>query len=99
MPLTHDQIKFLRHHAHPLKPVIIVGANGITDNLLVEVVSALQAHELIKIKVRAETHEKRAEIIEQLCQHTQAEMIQRIGHNLTLFLANKDKPKYHLPKQ
>ena len=36
MPLSKNQIKHLRSLAHNLKPVILVGQNGVTDNVINE---------------------------------------------------------------
>ncbi len=98
MKLTNSQIRYLRSQAHALKPVVMVGANGITESLMEELNIALSAHELIKVKVRAEEREDRDEMIEYLCNKSGAQKIQRVGHNLTLFRRNPDKPKYQLPK-
>ncbi|WMS86489.1 ribosome assembly RNA-binding protein YhbY [Pleionea litopenaei] len=98
MKLTTSQVRYLRSLAHSLKPVVMVGANGITEGLLDELSNALATHELIKVKVRAEEREERDEIIELLCRKSGAQNIQRVGHVLTLFKRNSDKPKINLPK-
>ena len=98
MKLSTAQIRFLRSHAHKLKPVVMVGANGVTENLLLELEIALNSHELIKVKVRAEEREDRDAMIEAICKASGAFNVQRIGHIITLFRRNPDKPKYTLPK-
>lgn len=98
MKLSTSQVRFLRSQAHSLKPVVLVGANGVTENLLEELELALNTHELIKIKVRAEEREERDQMIERICQKSGAIKIQRVGHNLTLFRRNPAKPKIILPK-
>ncbi|NVJ49928.1 MAG: ribosome assembly RNA-binding protein YhbY [Gammaproteobacteria bacterium] len=98
MKLTTSQVRYLRAQAHALKPVVMVGANGITDGLLEELNQALNIHELIKVKVRAEERDERDELITQLCRRSGAQNIQRVGHVLTLFRRNSDKPKISLPK-
>jgi RNA-binding protein len=79
MKLSTSQVRFLRSQAHSLKPVVLVGANGVTDNLLEELDVALNTHELIKIKVRAEEREERDQMIERICQKSGAIKIQRVG--------------------
>ncbi|MBU2806158.1 YhbY family RNA-binding protein, partial [Acidithiobacillus ferridurans] len=39
----------LRGQAHALKPVVIIGAHGITDAVLAELEVAIHAHELVKV--------------------------------------------------
>jgi len=70
--------KKLKSQAHSLKPVIMVGQAGLTDAVLAEIEIALDNHELIKIKIRAERIE-RNKITEQICKSSGAELIQSIG--------------------
>ncbi len=97
MKLSNKQIRHLRGLAHDLKPVVIVGDKGLTSAVIEETKVALEAHELIKVKVRAEEREDRQLMIEQICQKTGAAFIQRVGHIVTLFKRHKD-PKIALPK-
>ncbi len=70
----------LKAAAHQLKPVIIVGSKGMTEALIDEANEALQAHELIKIKVNAEDKGAREILTMNLCEALGAEFIQLIGH-------------------
>ncbi len=98
MPLTRPQIKHLVSLAHHLKPVIMVGQNGVTENLLNELNIALDHHELVKIKIAGEDRDSRNEMIRRLCENSSAEKVQTIGKTLTLFKRNPKKPKIELPK-
>ena len=44
--------KLLRKNSYSLKPVVIIGQNGLTDAVLSEIDASLNAHELIKIHIR-----------------------------------------------
>ena len=96
--LASNQIRHLRAKAHALKPVVMLGANGLTANVLAEINGALDHHELIKVKVVAEDREQKAEFVETICAELQATKVQVLGHNLTLFRAKKKKSNYPLPK-
>ena len=48
--LNSQQRNLLRKEAHNLKPVVIIGKNGVTAEIISAVDAALTAHELIKIK-------------------------------------------------
>lgn len=50
MELNSQQAKYLRGLAHALKPSVLVGKNGITEEAVAAVDAALEAHELIKVK-------------------------------------------------
>lgn len=97
MKLSNKQIRHLRGLAHDLKPVVMIGDKGLTANVIEELEIALNAHELIKVKVRAEEREERDQMIEKLTQKTGSTFIQRVGHVVTLFKRNKEA-KIALPK-
>jgi len=82
--------KQLRANAHALKPVVMVGQSGLTDAVLAEVDLALNSHELIKVKIRAERDERK-EISEKMCAATGAELIQSIGQVTVLYRLNPKK--------
>lgn len=82
--------KRLRAEAHALKPVVIVGQSGLTDAVLAEIELALNIHELIKVKIRAE-REERPQISEKICAVTGAELIQAIGQVIVIYRLNPNK--------
>jgi RNA-binding protein len=98
MSLSRSQIKHLVSLAHHLKPVIMVGQHGVTENLLKELEIALDHHELVKIKIAGEDRDSRQQMIQQLCEASGAQTVQAIGKTLTLFRRNRQKPKIELPK-
>lgn len=82
--------KKLRAQAHSLKPVIIIGQAGLTDAVLTETGIALDHHELIKVKIRAERDERK-ELCGQLCAKTGADLIQTIGQIAVIYRHNPKK--------
>lgn len=82
--------KQLRANAHTLKPVVIIGQSGLTDAVLAEVELALNSHELIKVKIRAERDERKL-ISEKICGTTGAELIQSIGQIVVIYRYNPKK--------
>ncbi len=91
MPLSASQKRHLRALAHPLRPVVLVGQAGVTAALLREADLALQAHELIKLKISASDRELRDEMIERISEQCGAETVQRIGHTVVLYRPNPKK--------
>jgi len=80
----------LRARAHALRPVVIVGQAGITPGVMNEINVALDYHELIKVRVNAADREQRREMVSRICGDTGAELIQSMGHIVTLFRENPD---------
>jgi len=99
MSLSKSQLKHLVALTHNLKPVIMVGQNGVTENIIKELEIALDFHELVKIKIAGEDKESRAEMIKQLSSAVDTETVQKIGKTLTLYRRNKQKPKIELPNK
>jgi RNA-binding protein len=86
--------KHLRSLAHHLKPVVIVGKNGIGGQFIASVDAALNDHELIKIKF-GEFKEEKKEMSAQISGETQSEVIGIIGHVVIFY---RRHPQPHLRK-
>ncbi len=97
MPLLKHQIKYLTSLTHNLKPVVMIGQKGITENILKELEIALDFHELVKIKIAGDDRDERAEIIEKLIDKSSADVVQKMGKTLSLYRKNNSKPKITLP--
>ncbi|RIZ65183.1 MAG: ribosome assembly RNA-binding protein YhbY [Methylococcales bacterium] len=82
--------KKLRADAHTLKPVVTIGQSGLTAPVLAEIELALDHHELIKVKIRAE-RDSRKLISEQIHNETGAEIIQSIGQVVVIYRLNPKK--------
>lgn len=82
--------KRLKTLAHGLNPVVIIGQAGLTDAVLAETEVALNAHELIKVKIRSDRDERKL-IGEKICRETGAELIQSIGQIVVIHRINLQK--------
>ena len=96
--LTNAQNRFLRGQAHGLKPLLQVGAKGVTDALIAEVDGALEHHELIKVKVAGEDRDVREAMIGELTERSGAALVQKIGKTAVLYRPSKDKRQIVLPR-
>lgn len=97
MNLNNKQKQHLKGLAHSLKPVVLLGANGLTEGVLAEINIALDHHELIKVKVASEDRELKNAVIDAIVRETGAIKVQTIGHILVLFRPS-EKQKIVLPK-
>lgn len=93
MKLTSKQKQELKAMAHTLKPVIMIGSNGLTEAVLSETDRALDDHELIKVKISGEDKAFRKQVAEDMAQQLRAECVQIIGRTLVLYRINPDKHK------
>lgn len=88
--LTKDALKTLNTRAQQLKPVVLIGNNGLTANTLHEIDVALTAHELIKVRVNAASKEERDAMINEMAKQHGAEIVKTIGHVVVLYRENLD---------
>ena|SRR5690606_10502641 len=95
--LTSRQISHLRALGHALKPVVMIGNNGLTEKVLHEIETALNAHELIKIKVHGDDRALRTQMLEEICSKSNATAVHHIGKQLVIY-RQADKPKILFPK-
>lgn len=96
MSITDKQIIFLRKSCHHLKPIVTVGAAGLTDNVMSEIELALSHHELVKMKLNGDSSERKAMTVK-IVAETGAVLVQTIGHTASFYREAK-KPVIKLPK-
>ncbi len=77
--LSAKEKRNLKAAAHSLKPVIMIGDKGITAGLIAETDSSLEHHELLKVKIAHNEKALRQELIDELCQQTEATLINMMG--------------------
>ncbi len=96
MTLTDQQKRKLRGYAHGMKPVLWLGAEGASEAVLAELETALDHHELIKVKLRVGDRQARDAAIATLCEASSAELVQRIGNVAVLFRRNAENPRVNV---
>lgn len=79
MPLNPKARQALKAKAHALKPIIMIGNNGLSDSVQKEIDRALYDHELIKIRFLSEDRDLRREFLATICEAHSAELVQVIG--------------------
>jgi RNA-binding protein len=80
----------LKAKAHHLKPVVLLGAKGLTPSVIEETNIALKTHELIKVKINGAEKEDRQLIAADMCAQLQAELVQLIGSTAIIYRKNEE---------
>ena len=96
------QKKYLRGLAHSLKPVVLIGQKGLTDDLLKSAEQAFQSHELIKVKFNDfKEKEQKEQISSVLVKKTGSELVGSVGHIYIFFKQHNDpeKRRIQLPQR
>ena len=96
MELNSGQIKRLRAEGHrlKLKPVVIIGHKGLSENLHHEIDVALNHHELIKLRIPALDKPGKRELSQSICEQHQACLVESIGSVIVIYRRNKETDRY-----
>lgn len=86
------QKQYLRSEAHHLKPLVYIGKQGITPGLITAINTALDDHELIKVKF-VDLKDEKKELTTQILEEINCIMPGNIGNTLILYRENKDESK------
>ncbi len=95
--LNGAQRKQLRGLAHQLEPIVQIGKAGLSPAAREEVDRALDHHELIKVRVRADRPERK-ELIAAIEETMACEVVGQVGHVAILYRPNVDEPKIRLER-
>jgi RNA-binding protein len=95
--LTGKQRSYLKGIANNIDPIFQIGKNGITENFIKQVEEALEAREIIKIKVLNNSLLEAKEVASTLAEETNAEFVQSIGNKFVLYRESKENKKISLP--
>ena len=91
MELTSKQRAQLRGLANSIDTILIVGKDGIGDNLVKQANDALEARELIKCRVLENAMLTAREACDELSRLTRSEPVQVIGTRFVLYRQHYDK--------
>src|SRR4051812_3347592 len=97
MDLSNVAKRYLRGLGHHLDAVVNVGKEGVDPGVVKATRSALQTHELIKVKLNQNLEGEREDAIAALAEGTEAAVVHTIGRVALLYKPRKDKPKILLP--
>ena len=93
MELTSKQRAQLRGVANSIDTIVIIGKDGITENLVKQANDALEAREIIKCKVLENSLLTAREACDELSRLTRSESVQVIGTKFVLYRQHYDKSK------
>ena len=93
MELTSKQRAQLRGIANTLDTIVIIGKDGITENLIKQANDALEAREIIKCRVLENSLLTAREACDELSRLTRSEQVQVIGSKFVLYRQHYDKSK------
>ena len=84
----------LRAAGHHLSPVVQIGKEGITAPVLRQLDDALETHELVKVKLGAESPEGRFEAAERIAAEPGVHLAQVLGRTLLAYRRHPERPRF-----
>ena len=96
--LTSKQRAQLRALANSMDTIMQVGKGGVTDNLISTVSDALEARELIKLRVLENSDYTPREAAEALAEATGADVVSVIGTRFVLYRESEKRKRIELVK-
>ncbi len=95
--LTGKQRSYLKTMANGLETIMHIGKGGVTENVIKQIDEALEARELIKIKLLNNSMLEAKETANEIAEAVRAEYVQSIGGRFVLYRESEEK-KINLPK-
>lgn len=95
--ITGKQRSYLKSLAHKIDPIFQIGKNGLTENFIKQLDEALEARELIKVKILKNSFLNATEVASELAERLGAEFVQSIGNKFVLYRESKENKKIELP--
>ena len=84
----------LRGHGHRLSAIVQIGKGGITPAQVKQVEQALDDHELVKVKVAADSPSDRFAVAERLAQQPGVNIVQIVGGAIVIYKRHPRTPHY-----
>lgn len=97
--ITSKQRSFLKALAHDLDPIVYIGKAGVTENVVKEIDTCLEARELVKVKLQEGCTLAPKDVANDLLEPLGAEFVQAIGRKFTLYRESKENKQIVLPRK
>ena len=94
--MTTKQRAKLRAMCNTMDPILHIGKDGITDNLIKQCWDALEARELIKVTVQKNAPFTAREACDELCARVHAEPVQTIGSRFCIYRQARENSRIRL---
>jgi len=95
---TNEQRKYLRGLGHRIKPLVLVGKEGVTPGLIARIREELVLHELIKVKILQNSPMDKGEVGPLLVEGSGAALVTTIGKTFLLYAPHPLEPVIRLPR-
>ena len=97
--ITSKQRAYLTSLSNSLDPIILVGMQGVTPEVVKSAEEAFNTHELVKGTVQKNVLEDVRACAEMIAERSRSELVTVIGRKFILYKPFSDKPVIKLPQK
>lgn len=94
--ISGKQRSYLKSLAHDLKPIVNIGKNSLTGEVITSIDEALEKRELIKIKILNNNLDDNDEIVDEVIEKLNCEFVSHLGNIFTIYRESKKNKKIDL---
>lgn len=91
--LTSKQRAYLKSLANKMQAIFQIGKGGVSDTLVRQIDEALEARELVKVRVLQNSPADVKQAAQKIAQKTNSEVVADIGYTFILYRKSKKEPK------
>jgi len=84
----------LRGHGHALDAIVRIGKSGVTRAITAHLTKALFDHELVKVRLEAESPDDRYTVADQLAEQPGLNVVQILGRTILLYKRHPQEPRF-----
>ena len=95
--LTSKQRAYLRSMAQTLDTIFQIGKGGISEEMCTQISNALEARELIKVRVLENSGYTAREAADDISAATDSEVVACVGNRFVLYRESQNKKRIELP--
>ncbi len=90
--ITSKERSYLKSLAHNLEPIVYMGKEGLTENVIKEMDQCLELRELIKVKLQEGCALEPKAVANEVAEQLEAEFVQAIGRKFSLYRKSHTLP-------
>lgn len=95
--ITGKQRSYLKSLANRIDPIVIIGKEGLTQNVINQIDEALEARELIKVKTLDSSLLDAKETANEISKTLHSEYVQSIGNCFVIYRQSRKNKQIDLP--
>lgn len=95
--ITGKQRSYLKSLANGIDPIVLIGKEGLTPNVIKQINETLEARELIKVKLLDSSMMDARDTANEVCKVVHSEYVQSIGNRFVVYRESRKNKQIDLP--